>query len=109
MTGELHAEATRLLARAEVAAVQRVIMTGDPRELEILGRYLGVQYGMPKDDEGVPSADKPYVFNVLVPRPEWPALPGAPTPAHPDPELPVQAEAVGPRREVPFIDVRRKG
>jgi hypothetical protein len=37
----LHELAVRLFARAKVSAGARVILTGDPRELEILGRVLG--------------------------------------------------------------------
>jgi hypothetical protein len=118
---ELHTEATRLLTRAELAAVHRVIMTGHPSELESVGRYFADHYDRHDSDGAGGPSEKPYVFNVLVPRP--PALPeNAPVVREPSasssasPLVPVDPTQLRLRRpalpageRIPHIDLRSVG
>ncbi len=72
MTRELRHVAVRLFARGTVAAGYRVIMTGDPKELETFGRVMGL-ISLPVDSLVAPGTpENACVVNLLVPRPEYP-------------------------------------
>lgn len=73
MGEELFGEARRIYPLAVVAAARRAVRTGDPAEVEKVGRLLGelpsgYESGDPQQSPGVA-----VVVNLLVPRPEMPA------------------------------------
>jgi hypothetical protein len=98
MIDELRRVATRLFARGTVAAGYRVILTGDPKELETFGRVMGLLDLRHADSLGSDLGGGGCIINLLVPRPEYPqgAVVAAPTLRLPPPDLP--PSAVGSQR-----------
>jgi hypothetical protein len=92
MTRELRHVAVRLFARGTVAAGYRVIMTGDPKELETFARVMGLLDFPPADSHGSGAGSGGCIINLLVPRPEYPqgALSAPPTIRLPPPDLPTR-------------------
>lgn len=74
-TKVLHRAAVSLFHRGKVAVGHRILMTGDPKELEIFGRVLGLVGGVAVDDEeGAGAGVNPggMTMNFLVPAPPIP-------------------------------------
>jgi hypothetical protein len=100
---ELRHVAIQLFARGAVAAGHRVILTGDPRELETFGRVMGLlepSIVEPRVSDGAGHT----TINLLCPRPEIPQgslavtqqmtrLPPPDLPPSPDPVLVAQLYA----------------
>jgi hypothetical protein len=78
---QLHGAAIRLFNRGKVAVGYRILMTGDPKELETFGRVLGLVVDpRPPDGDGPAPAGGAvtnYNLNLLVPRPDMPPLASA--------------------------------
>jgi hypothetical protein len=69
---QLQAAAVRLFNQGKVAVGNRILMTGDPKELEVLARVLGLLTSAPDAGQERPAGLPPVQFNFLVPRPEYP-------------------------------------
>jgi hypothetical protein len=73
---QLHGAAIRLFNRGKVAVGCRILMTGDPKELETFGRILGVVPTGTADTSEGSGTSSGMVYNFLIPRPSMPVVPG---------------------------------
>ena len=93
---QLHGAAIRLFNRGKVAVGYRILLTGDPKELETFGRVLGLLHVGAGEDgtgESAAQASASLVMNFLVPRPETPVIPGVVVREVQPPQLPLSADA----------------
>jgi hypothetical protein len=108
---QLHQAAIRLFNRGKVAVGNRILMTGDPKELEIFGRVLGLLTPTWMED-ALPATpmNNQAVINLLVPRPEMPMLPEPTTTVTATKQAPADVltafPALPPLPSIPVIKTR---
>ncbi|MGE0590902.1 MAG: helix-turn-helix domain-containing protein [Vicinamibacterales bacterium] len=76
LAGLVDRQVTVLWSAAKLAGLGRCIATGDPREIETMGRVIG---SLPEGYAPAPDPDAPppsagVTVNVLVPRPDYPVV-----------------------------------